>query len=332
MAEHLVSSAELESLLQELGHSLQTPQDCLFGPNSMSWKLNRESAVFLGAGRAALLQLAHPWVAAAIAQQSRTLVDPVSRFHNTFRVIFTMMFGSAEQAFTAARRLHRLHQQIRGTLPDDAGPFARGSTYEANELGALTWVYATLVDSALVAYELLLSSLTEEERERYLIESLRMAALFGIPPQTLPQTWSAFRHYFATTVQSDMLSVSAATRLFAQKLQKGTGFLVPPPFWYRALTIQLLPPRLREQFQLPFGPGEQEAVHRAVRLMKSIYPKLPPTLRYVGPYNEAVQRLHGGRPGIGVRLSNRVWVGQPVLFTSGSGSGVSASPSQVTES
>lgn len=312
--EHFVSVSELEPLLQDLGRSLAPPQDCLFGPDSISWAINRESALFLGAGRAALLQLAHPWVAAAIAQHSRTLNDPLSRFHNTFRVIFTMMFGSAQQAFSAARQLHRLHQQIRGTLPDTVGCFPQGTSYEANELAALTWVYATLVDSALVAYELLLPPLGEEKRDQYVVESLRMAALFGIPPQTLPQNWSAFRDYLDSVVHSDLLGVSAATRAFAQELQKGTGFVVPPPFWYRALTIRLLPPQLREQFQLPFGIHEEKAVNQALRLIRTIYPRLPRTIRFVGPYNEAVNRLHGSKPGLGVRLSNRLWVGQPMLL------------------
>jgi uncharacterized protein (DUF2236 family) len=314
VTERPVSVAELEALLQELNSSLQTPRDCLFGPDSVSWKVNRESALFLGAGRAALLQLAHPWVAAAIAQHSRTLDDPVRRFHHTFRVIFTMMFGSADQAFTAARQLHRLHQQIRGTLPDNAGRFLQGTAYEANELAALTWVYATLVDSALVAYELLLPPLSETERDQYFLESLRMAALFGIPPNTLPDSWSTFREYVDSTVQSDALGVTDATRAFVQKLQKGTGFIVPPPFWYRALTIQLLPPRIREEFQLPFSTHEEKAVQRALRLMRRVYVKLPRAIRFVGPYNEAVNRLRGSKPGLGVRLSNRLWVGQPALL------------------
>ena len=211
MGAHPVSATEFEGLLEDLARSLRTPQERLFGPDSLSWKVNRESALFLGAGRAALLQLAHPWVAAAIAQHSRTLDNPVRRFHHTFRVIFTMMFGSAEQAFTAARQLHRLHQQIRGTLPDAAGCFPQGTAYEANELAALTWVYATLVDSALVVYELLLPALSQDERERYFAESLRMAALFGISPRTLPQSWEAFRIY-STRRSSPIPSESAPRR------------------------------------------------------------------------------------------------------------------------
>src|ERR1700757_1410536 len=142
-----VSANDLEAQLAELAGSTRDPRTGVFGPGSMNWHVNRESALFLAAGRAALLQLAHPWVAAAIAQHSRTLQAPLRRFHNTFRLMFTMSFGSLEQAFPAARHLHRLHESIRGTLPQAAGRFPAGSSYLANESDALTWVFATLIDS-----------------------------------------------------------------------------------------------------------------------------------------------------------------------------------------
>src|SRR6266700_2552722 len=64
----------------------------IFGPQSMFWRINRESALFLGAGRAALLQLAHPWVATALQQHSSLMSMPSARVHNTFRIVFAMIF------------------------------------------------------------------------------------------------------------------------------------------------------------------------------------------------------------------------------------------------
>src|ERR1700733_9120316 len=139
-----VSSADSHSLLVSLEQLPGEPGDGFFGPGSITWRVNRESAVFLGAGRAALLQLAHPWVAAALAQHSTLLSDPIKRFHGTFRVVFTMVFGSLDQALTAARRLHAMHTRIRGELPEEVAGWRRGAHYEANEIAALRWVYATL--------------------------------------------------------------------------------------------------------------------------------------------------------------------------------------------
>jgi uncharacterized protein (DUF2236 family) len=104
----------------------------VFGPDSVTWRVNREAAIFLGAGRALLLQLAHPWVATAVSEHSQVFADPLGRFHRTFKVMFTMVFGTLDQAVGAARRLHRRHAAITGVMPRAAGPFAIGSRYCVN--------------------------------------------------------------------------------------------------------------------------------------------------------------------------------------------------------
>jgi uncharacterized protein (DUF2236 family) len=311
----IVSEPALESLLEEVKSSAESSAHGIFGPGSVSWKVNRESALFLAAGRAALLQLAHPWVAAAIAEHSTTLDDPVGRFHRTFSVMFTMVFGSVEQALAAASRLHHRHAGIRGVLPESAGHFAARSPYTANEIAALRWVHATLVDSALIAYELVLPELTRAEREQYYEESKTMAALFGIPRACLPLHWQDFKSYFESTCDSDLLAVSSGARDMAHQLQRGAGTWLRPPFWYRALTISLLPHRLREEFQFGYGNNEQTSAARAMRWLPKIYRRLPDGIRFVGPYQEIQARLQGkSHPGIIVRWTNRLWVGAPALF------------------
>jgi uncharacterized protein (DUF2236 family) len=315
---HVVCTAELENLLDELKRSAAGDREGLFGANSISWKINRESALFLAAGRATLLQLAHPWVAAAIAEHSITLRDPIGRLHQTFHVMFTMSFGTTEQALAAARHLHRRHSGIRGKLPETAGPFAEGSEYEANDVAALRWVYATLVDSALLAYELVLPPLSIAEREQCYAESRRTAALFGISREELPGDWGGFSAYVESMFQSNVLVVSTAARKMAHELQAGAGFWLRPPFWYRALTAHLLPPRLRDEFQLSYGVREQRSAARALRWLPRVYHHLPGIVRFVGPYLETQAKLSGkAHPGLGVRLSNRVWIGQSTLFPAG---------------
>lgn len=231
--------------------------------------------------------------------------------------MFTMVFGSVDQALAAARHLHRRHESIRGTLPESTGRFPDGSCYQANEIDALRWVYATLVDSALVAYQLVLPPLSDPERERYYAESRMTAALFGIPTDCLPPSWASFQLYFQSILQSDTLGVTAATREMAQQLLAGAGLKLRPPFWYRALTIQLLPSRVRGDFHFSYSESERHAAERALRWLPRIYPRLPAAIRFVGPYNEVQSRMSGRyRPGLVVRLSNRLWIGEPVLLRS----------------
>lgn len=313
-APSLVSKADVDSLLEQIQKNSGDPRAGIFGPQSLSWKINREAAVFLGAGRAALLQLAHPWVATALEQHSTTLSNPIGRFHNTFRVIYTMVFGAQGQVFAAARHMHALHTRINGELPDAAAGYHAGTHYEANERDALRWVYATLVESAVLAYDFALPPLTAAERDRYYAESKWMAALFGVAPDELPTDWSAFEVYNRDMWTSNALGVTAKSRFMAHRLLRGSGSWVHPPGWYRALTALWMPDRLREEFQLNFGPEEERAVARARRWIPIAYGRLPTAVRHVGAYREAQARLAGKRPGVLAHASNRFWMGQPRLM------------------
>ncbi|HTZ58100.1 MAG TPA: oxygenase MpaB family protein [Acidobacteriaceae bacterium] len=311
-----VSFADSQSQIASLAELPGDPQNGFFGPESITWKVNRESAVFLGAGRAALLQLAHPWVAAALAQHSNLLHDAVGRFHSTFRVIYTMLFGTRAQAMEAARQLYRRHTGIRGELLQAVGPHPKGEHYEANEVGALVWVYATLVDSAILAYEVVLPPLADLDREHYYAESKRMAALFGIPAEALPPDWSAFARYTAEMFASPELSIDSNALALGKSVLSGVGTWLRPPHWYRALTAFWMPPRLRTAFQLPFDARAQDAVRRTVRRLPRIYLQIPASLRFVGPFHEAAARLRGRSPGLFTRRSNCFWMGQPRLLYS----------------
>jgi uncharacterized protein (DUF2236 family) len=280
----------------------------------VTWRINREATLFLGAGRALLLQLAHPWVAAAVATHSQTLRDPIGRFHRTFGIMFAMAFGTLDQALAAARSLHRRHEAVTGILPESVGPFPAGSPYRANDISALCWVSATLTETALVVHDLVAPPLTPEERERYYAESTLLGAMFGIPRDALPRDWAGFATYCEEMHQSETLTVTPAARAIATSVLAGAGSWLSSPDWYRALTASLLPERLRHAYRLPFGVCEQRSVDRALHRIRRVYPLLPPQLRTVGPYQEAVARLSGRkRPAAFTRLLNRFWIGQKVI-------------------
>lgn len=309
-APQVVSDQDLESLLAALSESCTHPTAGVFGPDSLSWKINRESALFLASGRAALLQLAHPWVAASLADHSTVMRDPIARFHSTFRIVFTMIFGSLHQALAAARHLHHLHGHIQGELREDVTRYPRGSHYQANEVAALRWVYATLVDSAVLAYQCAVGPLTFGECEQYYAETRTFAAFFGIPAGALPQSWAGFAAYNAEMHASSALGVTAEARAMAQSLLAGAGSRIRPPFWFRALTIAWLPVRFRNEFGLAFADREQRAAAHAQHWLPKIYSGLPSALRFTGPAQEAHARLAGRRIGPLTRGSNRFWIGE----------------------
>ena len=93
--------------------------------------------------------------------------------------------------------------------------------YSANEVSALQWVHATLVETALQTHDLVLPALTDSEREQYWAEAKLYAALFGVRQADLPADWTAFTAYTQAMAQSDVLAVSPAARDIAQQIFSG---------------------------------------------------------------------------------------------------------------
>ena len=60
-----------------------------------------------------------------------------------------------------------------------------------------------------------------------------------------------------------------------------------------ALTAEMLPPHLRETFELRARDVEPRVAEQAIIWARRLYPALPERLRHVGPYQEATARLAG---------------------------------------
>ncbi|MFC7332488.1 oxygenase MpaB family protein [Rhodocista pekingensis] len=309
-----VTATDLEALLRAAAAEGPGDPAGLFDPDGALWQVDREALLFLGAGRALLLQLAHPWVAAGVAAHSVALDDPLGRFHRTFGIVFAMVFGSVAQAEAAARRLHRRHAAVTGRLPDAAGPFAAGSPYRANDPAALAWVHATLADTALLVHDLVLPPLPAERRALYWREQRRLARLFGIRAEDLPPDWAAFQAGCRAAWDGPLLTVTPEARHVADSLFRGRRPWLRMPGWFLDVTALLLPERLRDGFGLVLGERERRRAERALDWVRRSYPRLPDRLRFVAPYHEARARLDGRpAPDLGTRTLNRVWIGRERL-------------------
>lgn len=166
----------------------------LFGPGSLTWRLDREAFLLLGAGpRALLLQVAHPAVAAGVDLHSSFRVDPWARLAGTLRSYLRIVYGTAAEARAEVRRLDRLHAAVRGDHPA-VGP------YDAADPELRLWVHATLVDSTLAAADAWLEPLGEGARARLYEESLPVGRAFGIPAGLLPADVAAFDRFVASMI------------------------------------------------------------------------------------------------------------------------------------
>jgi uncharacterized protein (DUF2236 family) len=293
----VVTRADHEAALAALAREIRDPREGILGPRSAAWQLGGDLGVFLGGGRAALLQLAHPMVAYAIDHHSRTRADVLGRFQRTFRNVFAMVFGELDDAFAAARRVHAIHARIHGAIPSTIGAWQAGTAYHANDVDALRWVHATLVDTTLDVRERLDGALPTALKDAYIVEMNRFAALFGIPRDRLPDGWLAHHAYMQRMLGSDVLAVAPCAREMAMFLV-GRGGPKQPPLGrvLEALTATMLPPHLARDFGLRKSKVSAAAVRLALAGAAPIYRRLPREAVAIPAYSEARRRLSGRPP------------------------------------
>lgn len=293
-----VTREQLEASLARLAQEVRDPAEGILGPRSVAWKLGGDLAVFLGGGRAALLQLAHPMVAYAVDHHSKTRADVVGRFQRTFRNVFAMVFGDLDDAFTAARRVHSVHTRIHGEIPHAVGRWRAHTPYYANDPDALRWVYATLIDTTISVRERLDGALPTALKDAYIGEMNRFAALFGIPRDLLAMTWSAHDSYMRRMLSSGEIAVAPVAREMAMFLV-GRGGVAPQPPLGRvaeALTATLLPTHLVHEFGLRGSRLSNTAVRVALASTAPFYRLLPSTVVAIPARSLASRRLVGQPP------------------------------------
>ncbi|MGH8493431.1 MAG: oxygenase MpaB family protein [Moraxellaceae bacterium] len=317
-APHHITREQLLAQLEVLKKKSIDPAEGLFGPDTMFWEVNKHFVNFFGAGRAALLQLAHPWVANAVYDHSETVGDPFGRFQRTFTNVWTMVFGSTDQLLKCCIAVHNIHRGMQGKIHTEAGAFHQGSHYQANEVNSMLWVHATLWEGAVKMYEMFVRELTPAEKEQYYEESKLFAYCFGIREEDLPPTWDDFMAYCEAMWESDQLTVSPEAREIASYLfDLDTPLLKPALSHFRVMTSMLMPERLREGFGLPPATEKNLAsFRRTTAIIRRVHPWVPRRFAYIPAYVEARRRLRGhSEPDFVTAKLNQVLVGQPALVS-----------------
>jgi uncharacterized protein (DUF2236 family) len=265
----------------------------LFGPDSITWRVNREGVLLLGGGTALILQLSHPLVAAGVAEHSHYRDEPWARLYRTLDVTTKIMFGPTALAEDTARKLRHVHGLIRGETTEAAGRFPAGTRYDARRPELLMWVHATLVHVSLDVYTRYVGPLTIAERQRYYEEQMLAAEKFGIPREQQPATYSEFNDYFDAMLAGDDTAVTAAL------LDVVDATLNPPlPRVARPLvevlnlaTVGLLPASLRTELKLPWSPTRQRLFDASRVVLSRSLPVLPRLFREFPPARSADRRV-----------------------------------------
>jgi uncharacterized protein (DUF2236 family) len=246
-------------------------------PGSVAWRVSGEGALLLGGGRALILQVAEPRVAAGVAQFSSYREAPWRRLYRTIDVTTRIVFGDGAESPQAAAGLRRVHEGIHGQ--DDSG-----RSYRALDPKLLMWVQATLLDTSLLIYDRYVRRLSDDERAAYYEEMKPVGDAYGIPRRRMPGDWAAFRDYFDEMVESG-LRVTPITREVADSvLDPGLPLPArlparPAVEALRLLTVGTLPERLREPLGLEWGPLRERLLGASQGTIRRLLPLAPGRLR-----------------------------------------------------
>jgi uncharacterized protein (DUF2236 family) len=273
------------------------------GPDSVTWKINREAIVIAGWGRAILLQLAHPAIAAGLHDHTSfrgSLVSGCRRMRSTIAAMLAITFGDTEEMIAAAARINAIHDRVHGRVPPSSDDGA-GEAYSAHDPDLQRWVHATLLESIPFTYELLVGPLMPGERDQYCLEAAIMEPLLGMPAGSLPRVSGQLDAYMSEMLANGTLVVTDTSRALARAV-------LYPPRWrlawplFRALqviTIGSLPPSIRRGYAFEWRARDARAFARWTAALRTGLRLIPEFARQW----PTARRRTSGRPMMGECLA-----------------------------
>jgi len=236
----------------------------------ISRRINAERLLLVAWLRAVLLQLAHPLIAAGVAEHSTfrgSSAAAFARLHQTVGAMLALTFGAHDERERALEAIRTIHRRVHGTLRAPVGIFPAGTPYSAEDSALLVWVHATLVESVVLAYEQLVQPLTAGDRDRYCADSADVAIELGARADAVPRSWAALRAYLDEGYASGQVAVGQQALTLAAALMSplnsrlGNRIVTPA---ISLLAAGQLPPPVRLQYGFTWN---RRRARRYVRFM-----------------------------------------------------------------
>ena len=251
----------------------------LFGPDSVTWRVMRESVMWVAGIRALYLQALHPRAMRG-TWQNTVFTDPEQawgRFMRTSRFVGTRTYGSTAEVEKAARRVRKIHASLTGVDSD-------GTRFRLDEPELLLWIHCGEIGSYADIARRSGLPLSGRDLDTFIDEQRKSAALMGLDPAGVPATVAALDDYFA----------EMRPRLYACEEAKRTLRLMFDP---AVLATEVLPLRLavpplsafgfatlprwaRRMYGMPGSPLTDVAATAALRAARRGTTGLPGRLLY----------------------------------------------------
>lgn len=118
----------------------------LYEPGSVIWRVHGDvTTMMIGGISALLMQMLHPAALTGVWEHSSFRDDMLGRLRRTARFIAITTYGERSSAEAAIAQVRRVHEHIRGKLPD-------GTPYAASDPKLLAWVHACEATGFLEAW------------------------------------------------------------------------------------------------------------------------------------------------------------------------------------
>jgi len=240
----------------------------------ISREVNAERMVLFGWSRAILLQMAHPLIAAGVADHSHVrsgALVAVSRLRGTIRSMLSLAFGDRAAYERSIGAIRAIHSRVHGQLRVDTGVFRAGTRYSAEDPALVLWVHATFIDSALLVFDRLIRPLSIEERDAYCQQGAGVAIALGAHAADVPLTWSSLERYLQAEYASGRIVAGADARMIAEAvLFPPLSLLTWPAAWVnRLVTLGFLPPAVRDQYRYGWNDTRDRQLARTITAMRT---------------------------------------------------------------
>jgi uncharacterized protein (DUF2236 family) len=280
--------------------------DYYFPPGrSMARRVHGERSVGLLYGqRALLIGALEPLTYTGTMLSTAAGDHPFTRLAHTAKVQETVFLGTKAEADKVLAAVHRLHERVKGELPEAAGPHPAGSAYSAFDPELMLWTLAVIADSGRAMYEAMVRPLSAAEQEALWQDYVRFGELFLLPRDAVPSTYREFQAWFDARLASPDLQATD----HALELAPLVAFRQPVPRHARAnvalqnLVIKgTLPARVRQIFGIEWS-SRHEAAYRAIAAShRRTRPAFPRRLRrgrndYFFDLVRDIEKRRGGTP------------------------------------
>ena len=243
-------------------------------------RINAERLMVLGWGRAILLQLAHPLIAAAVAEHSTVSACPhaaAARLCHTVRAMLSLTFGDQQAHTRTIDTIRGIHRRVHGRLRQAVGPYPAGTRYSAEDADLVLWVHMTLIESIVLVYDDLVAPLDEAARDEYCGQARGVALALGARAQDVPHTWADLVTSLDSTRRSGAIVVGPdAKRVAGAVLAPSMASLVWPVAWInRTMTIGTLPEDIRTQYGFGWTQRHARRFDRVRRVLRAAQRRTP---------------------------------------------------------